>query len=1072
MRSKNRPLNVALSVALLFSSLPMHAGAVTAGWLTYGPASAGGGVTAIPTLGGLGLLLLALGAAALAWHALRAPARRSRVLSMLLAGVLLGGFAAGGGGQVARAANLLWTLALADAGGGTEALAEGVNEAVNRTGVPLQIQALRPATEQHALADPSGLGQAGASLCRVGLTLAPGARCRIVLVNTAELRDADEFDDEAFPALQERIEAGDVLDAPARQRLGAKAQDASTAYDQGLVCLAADLLGDLLQEAQGLRSAPTQAVVDAIYNRAHTLRDAITAAAGAASRCFDAAVDRRPQVALAASDDEHVAGTIVFGAPRIWTVTATDGETYTQVEIPGLETMIGEPGQPAIPSVQRLIAYPDGAELVLSFESDAAPPFLTHLYPFQESPVDQAQEPAPDPERFADRPFTKSHAAYAGATFAPEVACAITSVGRQRDLNLAQLSCRAGQYNPATQELRLFKAIHFDVRFRGGDGVFISSQATSPFEARMTDSLVSVPLNNELLRRKVATAAFDWRVQGPNTPIAEWLQRSCYGEELLIFTHSDFLSAADRLADWKREKGIVTTVFTVRDGIGQTMDNTHFPLDTAASISRFINHRYDKCVVRPSYVLLLGDAEFVPPFQSNLAEDHHTGTDHPYAVRRGYEFDPNSRDFGYGRVYYSVGRIPVDTLAQADTVVDKVIGYEKSPPVVEPRGMFYDNISIASQFECCRFEPSGDNQGAALNGQSGTDQRAFIETSELVRNALLAAGNRVERIYTETVDSNYTGDTKPRRYFNGKGLPIALGKGGRGISWGGGTADIRAAWNEGRFLMIHRDHGYPLGWAHPSFTSGDVRGLTNGNLLPVVYSINCASGLFDNETMPLGAAWTNANGNATTLGSYYGVGASTVSFAEAALRLTGGGAVGLIGDTRNSPTWANNALLRGLIDATWPDTVPEFGRHDSRRRRLGDILRWGKLYLLMQMDVTQTAGSVTRDQVHYEYLIWHVIGDPTLEMWTSDPNPLRIVPSYSIDALQRPNIDLSLVYAGEGASITVQQQQDDGSTLPLGRTEVRGGLAQFKFVQKPQEQRPLLVSACAPDGVCVRLQED
>ncbi|MDO8473498.1 MAG: C25 family cysteine peptidase [Dehalococcoidia bacterium] len=155
-----------------------------------------------------------------------------------------------------------------------------------------------------------------------------------------------------------------------------------------------------------------------------------------------------------------------------------------------------------------------------------------------------------------------------------------------------------------------------------------------------------------------------------------------------------------------------------------------------------------------------------------------------------------------------------------------------------------------------------NQNGTPASAQPGTDQRAFIETSELVRNSMLTQGYTVGRIYTKTVDGGgyclvdpgsgpcppgqmqqpYNGDSTPRRYFNGTLLPADLGGGS------GSTANIVNAINNGRFLVLHRDHGWEGGWSNPGFATGNANGLTNGGLLPVVFSVNCASGLFDNET--------------------------------------------------------------------------------------------------------------------------------------------------------------------------------------------------------------------------------
>ncbi len=198
-------------------------------------------------------------------------------------------------------------------------------------------------------------------------------------------------------------------------------------------------------------------------------------------------------------------------------------------------------------------------------------------------------------------------------------------------------------------------------------------------------------------------------------------------------------------------------------------------------------------------------------------------SDLPYAINGPYPFDLG--------LDFAAGRIPVD-VEQAQTVVDKIVQYESSPPFTLPG--FFHSVAIASQFQCCRLDTA-----------AGTDKRAFIAVVENVRDRLLANGYGVERIYTETVAQDYMGDPAPRFYYGGTSLPSALQP---PFPWAGSTMDISDAMDDGRFLLIHLDHAGSFGWAHPQFNTNHANALTNGALLPVVLGFNCSSGLFDNET--------------------------------------------------------------------------------------------------------------------------------------------------------------------------------------------------------------------------------
>ena len=420
------------------------------------------------------------------------------------------------------------------------------------------------------------------------------------------------------------------------------------------------------------------------------------------------------------------------------------------------------------------------------------------------------------------------------------------------------------------------------MRFEGGKGQFITSQTLSPFEAA-SSQVASLVLNESAVRRYVE------QIDLTHFP--------CLGEELLILTHPSFRPAADSLATWKRSKGIATTVRNVGAGTAFT---------TGAQIDELIEDRYRSCLVRPSYVLLLGDSEFVPPSRTDwdstmpdtctTCGDETTGSDWGYALYPQFIFDIFP-DFG-------VGRIPADTLTEAQRVVDKTIQYESSPPFLGLFGgaPFYTSATNASYFQCCRTDVM----------QAGTDMRSFVETSEVARNVLLGRSYSVDRIYDTNTDFQdaFVADATPRRFFDGTALPAGIAP-GSGFSWNGSTQNVIDAFNAGRFLVFHRDHGGNTSWGDPAFSTGNFASLTNGPRLPFVYSVNCASGNWDRET----------DGSGTS-----------ESFMEQLLLVSGGGMVGGLGDNRNSPTWVNSALARGFFDATWPETAPGFGGGTSERR--------------------------------------------------------------------------------------------------------------------------------------------
>ncbi len=711
------------------------------------------------------------------------------------------------------------------------------------------------------------------------------------------------------------------------------------------------------------------------------------------------------------ADNTVFAAEVGLPEAQLQPVKATDGNEYMELLLPGVDRDGNTPGLPGVPMIHRIIAIPEGAQVVLS-DVEARPSRTFDdllLYPSQPEPVDSALnqeipgDEKPNPDDFKDKPFTIDEKAYASEENYPSQIVSVQPLGKMRDLNLVQVNIAAGQYNPAKRTLQLFDKVQLAIKFDGGKGGFLPRETMeNPFD-NQSQPIYALALNYEIIGKYPFPGGI--------------VNRICWGTEYLIITDPAFRTAADTLRTWKVQKGISTLVMETGNDSGDAGS-------TKEQIQQTIRNKFNNCIIRPSYVLLLGDAEHIAPFyRSTNSGGANSGTDLDYALMDNADILPD----------LALGRIPVDTLDEANTVINKIVGYEKTPPFASS---FYSKMSFAAYFQCCRNDVADDGRAV----------RSFLETAEYVRNQVGSLGYNVERIYTSdaSYQSDYTDagrDTTPRKYNNGAALPADLAP-GSGFAWDGDSSDVINAFNEGRFLIFHRDHGWSGGWGDPSFTTSNIDSLTNGAKLPVVYSVNCASGFFDNET------------SGGSFGGLY--------WAEKLLRKEGGGSVGIIGDTRNSPTWANSALSRGLFDATWPSVVPEGGA--TSIRRLGDILNYGKSYLAGQVGVAQTAGSVSSTSANDDIILYHLFGDPTMQMWTSNPWHIKLPRLYEIVKFD-PTI-WELRYPIEGAVITLLQEGN-----PVARATVRNGIATMPILLDGfAADKGFDLSASVPGGMSTLLE--
>lgn len=798
-----------------------------------------------------------------------------------------------------------------------------------------------------------------------------------------------------FSALQE-LAAGLPLPNGIRTSLGAKLAAAERSHLRGQSCAAANQLGALLNEIQALRQARTFTGTEPLFNRARRLQDSLRAAP---NPCADPRAAMTPVVSIAESNNHKFKVLFAFGRPSLETLSA-GGEVWTRLTIPGLEEGGEGNGHPGLPVFRRLLAVPHGASAeILSAGPRVAERFSANLFPYQpfryeiSTAIDDYEDTLPPRELYAEQPFFKDARSYEQNAALPRSPCRLQALGAMRDLEVALLECAAGRYNPATDEVTLFSDVGVTIAFKSGDAApaFLDQQSLSPFEP--TGRYAGTLLNGDVVSRYVSSVD---------------VRRVCTGEEFLILTRPTYRPAALALATWKESRGIITSVADVNDGDGPAPD-------TREEIDTYIDSRYRNCWVRPSYILLLGDAADVPTWViQRLSKPRGTtvATDFPYAT---FDKDPFALTV---LPDFAVSRIPVNSLEQAQTVVDKVILYESTPPAIAG---FYRDATIASYHQCCRTDVMG--QPGVENG------RAFIQNAEFLRTSLIGRGFGVGRIYNTNTDYHpeYTLDPTPLAFANTTALPAALLP---PFTWPGDAADITAAFNAGRSLFFHIDHGYMGGWGDPGFNTSHLSALTNGPLLPVLFNMNCSSGNFEGS-----------------------------SFSERILRMSGGGAIGVFGWTRMSNTMYYRALLEGTLDAFWPGTLTSFGGAWVNSR-LGDLFNHSRLYMATVHGGLSPLDDGFKNAINHVRL-YHAFGDPTLEIWTD--NPFKLPP---IELIEINPLFISIPFAIDGTVMTVLQRTRD-ELLPIGRATVVGGLAHVQFFMTPADEGSLFVAATKPNAIGV-----
>ena len=269
------------------------------------------------------------------------------------------------------------------------------------------------------------------------------------------------------------------------------------------------------------------------------------------------------------------------------------------------------------------------------------------------------------------------------------------------------------------------------------------------------------------------------------------------GADLVIVSARALASAAAPLEARREAEGIVTEVVDVQD----LYDEFGYGERSPQAIREFLL-RTREWRRQPKYVLLLGDASIDPRNYLGMG----TFDLVPTKLIATAELKTASDDwFGDS---LAIGRLPVRTLAEAQTVIGKIVNRQLDASAAwAKRALFYADENNTYDFE------------AAVQATS----------------ALLPSG------------------ITPLKVFAG--------------STSGPKAAMTAAFNDGDLVMTFFGHGSVDLWSPGYFDGNDAAALTNGTKLPVVVGMTCLNGYFHDlfQTSLAESLLMNPNGGAVAV---------------------------------------------------------------------------------------------------------------------------------------------------------------------------------------------------------------
>ena len=350
------------------------------------------------------------------------------------------------------------------------------------------------------------------------------------------------------------------------------------------------------------------------------------------------------------------------------------------------------------------------------------------------------------------------------------------------------------------------------------------------------------------------------------------LATATYGVDYLVVTHPKFLSAAERLAAWRATSGgggYRTKVVTTDDIYNTYGDGGVSP----KAIKDFLTHAYQSWTPpAPTYVVLFGDGTYdfrgidtrihaEPPELDGYIPTHYirtdsfgrTASDHWYVTVSGHD--------EFTDMY--IGRLSVETVSEAEAVVDKILAYEQAPPNGDWRRRI---ISVADD----EVSNSGDFIFRKSLDEIAKDHtRLGYETVEIF----------LEDITDEVEAKPDDFDVHPQRLAKDM---------------------IIEALGEGAVLAQYAGHGGNTVWAHEIiFDNVSVDQVEETDKIPFMLVLSCYNGYFDKPGEP--------------------------SMAEKLLRKERGGIIGMLSATRLTYASGNDALNRIIFDMLFKRNVRQLG---------------------------------------------------------------------------------------------------------------------------------------------------
>ena len=446
----------------------------------------------------------------------------------------------------------------------------------------------------------------------------------------------------------------------------------------------------------------------------------------------------KPKMEIVSSSDDETTFLVSISGYFVESVQI-EGEEYSIIKLHEGSNLM-EKGCPSLPFVVATIAIkPEGDVLVKSEEIDTFTIDVDKYLP-SKGHFTRNIDPNYVPYVFSE--------VYEKDSFYPERTSLSKEVFILRNMRGTNIKVFPFQYNPQTKQMKVHPNILVTVKTEGYGGKNILKSGMRVQESYDFESIYKKRfLNYDFFSKRYTSISEVGR--------------------LLIITNDSFYDAMLPFVYWKLQKGIPTEIFKL-SSIGST----------AEQIQSFIQDYYNTKGV--TYILLVGDSSQMPYLTGNVGNVVGEASDPRFALLSGSDNYPEA----------FVARFPAQTVTEVQTMVNRVINYEKYP---SSSALWYHQA----------FGIGSDEDG-------GTGLKDW---------------QRINLLKDKLMSPNYNYTTFDQIYDPGAT-----------------ATQVTNSVNSGRGIGLYIGHGSETSWGTTGFSTTNIYALTNTNAIPLILDVACVNG--------------------------------------------------------------------------------------------------------------------------------------------------------------------------------------------------------------------------------------